>query len=46
MRLVPIEAAEDRTRAHRAADTLRALGATLMLGDDVTINDLVTDGRR
>ncbi len=45
-RLVPIEGSDDRARARRAADDLLKLGATLTLGPDLTIKDLVADGRR
>ncbi len=45
-RLVRADGGIDRTRARRAAEGLRALSAEVTLGEDLTIRDLVADGRK
>jgi len=45
-RLVAAEPGFDRAKARAAADGLRALSRTTVLGDDLTLKDLISDGRR
>ena len=45
-RLVAAGPGFDRDRARRAADGLRALSRDLTLGRDLTLQDLIRDGRR
>jgi len=45
-RLVGAEPGFDRAKARAAADGLRALSRTTVLGDDLTLKDLINEGRR